>query len=217
MTARTRIKVCGITEFKDAETAVSYGADALGFIFVERSPRYIDPEKAREIIKKLPPFINTVGVFVDEEVVLLEEIAAFCKLSVLQLHGSESPSYCSEVSKPVVKAYQVGTEAVKGVLDDYADVVHGFLLDTFHNDLAGGTGMTFDWSLINKIEPPGPIILAGGLNPENVGAAVKEVNPYAVDVNSGVEDAPGSKDMNKLQKFFQEVRKADALMNKSLI
>lgn len=215
MGLRTRIKVCGICGVEDARSAVAAGADGLGFIFVDRSPRRVEPDLVREITGELPPLIDTVGVFRDEPIEVVEEIASYCRLSLVQLHGSESPEYCSKIPCRVMKAFAVHGETESEELAAYMGVVSGFLLDTYHKDLAGGTGMVFDWKLVEQIRPPGPVILAGGLNPENVGEAIRLVKPFAVDVNSGVEYQPGRKDTDKLRIFVDEVRKADKLARKA--
>jgi len=215
MAIRTRIKVCGITGIEDARLAVAAGADGLGFIFVDQSPRRVEPEMVREITGELPPLVNAVGVFRDEPLEVVEEIINYCRLTLVQLHGSESPDYCRNISCKVMKAFAIHDETGSDELADYKDVVSGFLLDTYHKDLAGGTGMVFDWNLIERLQPPGPVILAGGLNPENVGEAIRQVKPFAVDVNSGVEYQPGRKDADKLKIFVDEVRKADELARKA--
>ena len=209
MKYRTRIKVCGITESEDARAAVAAGADGLGFIFVPQSPRYIEPDRARRVTGELPPLVNAVGVFVDEELKVVEEIIHYCGLSVVQLHGSETPEYCDNISCQVVKSFAIHPATKSDDLAPYAEFVNGFLLDTYHKDMAGGTGATFDWKLIEQVKPPGPVILAGGLTPDNVGDAIKQIQPFAVDVNSGVEYQPGRKDVDKLKRFVHEVRKAD--------
>ena len=206
---RTRIKVCGITTAADAEAAVAAGADALGFIFAAQSPRRIEAEAAREIIRQLPPFISTVGVFVDENQRLVENLSQYCRLGLVQLHGAESPAYCRSLSCPAIKSFRVGPALQSTALAPYAGQVIGFLLDTYQKDMAGGTGTSFDWQLVEKIKPPGPIILAGGLSPANIIAAIKQVRPYAVDVNSGVELQPGRKDHAQLKDFVEKVRQAD--------
>lgn len=205
---RTRIKVCGITRLDDALGAVAAGVDALGFIFAAKSPRRIAPEQAREIIAALPPLVSVVGVFVDEEPQKVEEIVRCCGLTVVQLHGSEAPAYCAKMPCRVVKVF-----SLPGAPDfaAYQDVVSGFLVDTFHDKLAGGTGRTFDWSLIEQYRPPGPLVLAGGLSPDNVAEAVRRVRPFAVDVNSGVERAPGLKEIARIRQVVAEVRRADLL------
>ncbi len=215
MALRTRIKVCGITGLEDGRAAVAAGADGLGFIFVEESPRLVEPDMVRTITTMLPPFVDTIGVFRDAEIEAVEELINYCRLSLVQLHGSESPEYCRSISCPVIKSFAIheGTESEE--LAAYSDVVSGYLLDTYHEDMAGGTGMVFDWKIIENIRPPGPIILAGGLNPENVCDAIRQVKPFAVDVNSGVEYQPGRKDTDKLKNFADEVRKADELASKA--
>jgi phosphoribosylanthranilate isomerase len=209
MAYRTRIKVCGITNQEDARTAAAAGADGLGFIFVEQSPRLVEPDMVRAITRQLPPFVDRIGVFVDQEMEAVEEIIHYCGLTLVQLHGSESPEYCRKISCKVIKSFAVGPGAESEAVAAFADAASGFLLDTYHPDIAGGTGMPFDWSLVERVNPPGPVILAGGLNPENIGEAVLEVKPFAVDVNSGVEYQPGRKDPDKLKRFANEVRQAD--------
>jgi phosphoribosylanthranilate isomerase len=215
MAFRTRIKVCGITCQEDARAAVAAGADGLGFIFVPQSPRLVRPEMVRAITVSLPPFVDSVGVFRDEEIEVVQEIIHYCKLSLVQLHGSESPEYCRNVSCRVIKSFALQPETENEELAAYADAVSGFLLDTYHKDMAGGTGLTFDWNLVAQVKPPGPVILAGGLSPENVGEAIRQVKPFAVDVNSGVEYQPGRKDTDKLRSFASEVWKADEQATKA--
>lgn len=214
MHRRTRIKMCGITNIEDAEEGIRAGVDALGFIFVENSPRYIEPEKAKEIVANLAPFVDLVGVFVDRENVEVQEIVDYCGLSYVQLHGNESPEYCdllAYAASPckIIKAFRVGAKAVPADFQPYQDVVQGFLLDTYSAERAGGTGQPFDWQVINSLDLRRPVILAGGLTPENVGAAIRQVQPFAIDVNSGVELRPGLKDYEKLRLLLEEVRQAD--------
>lgn len=209
MTARTRIKVCGMTQRSDIESAVRLGVDALGFIFVKESPRYISPEAVREIATGVPPFVNTVGVFKNEDPAIVHEIVQYCGLSVVQLHGSEPPEYSETITCKVMKAFRIQTDTDPAHLETYRGVVTGFLLDAYQKGAAGGTGKTFDWQLVNKLSPPGPVILAGGIGPENVRAAILAVRPFAVDVNSMVEFEPGIKDMKKLKALIEEVRKVD--------
>jgi phosphoribosylanthranilate isomerase len=146
---------------------------------------------------------------------VVEEIVSYCRLTLVQLHGSESPEYCKNISCKVMKAFAIHDDTESEELAAYSGVVSGFLLDTYHKDLAGGTGQVFDWKLVEQIQPPGPVILAGGLNPENVGEAIRQIKPYGVDVNSGVEYQPGRKDADKLRAFVDEVRKADELAIKA--
>lgn len=214
MAARTRVKMCGITNRYDAEEGVRAGVDALGFIFVDESPRSITPEIAREIISELPPFVDCVGVFVDRDAQEVEEIIAYCGLSYAQLHGSEEPKYCERLARStapckVIKAFRVGGDSGADLFTPYNDVAQGFLLDTYSKGIAGGTGLTFDWRIVDQLHLQSPLILAGGLGPENVGEAIRLVRPFGIDVNSGVERAPGIKDADKLHAFMEQVRLAD--------
>lgn len=214
MHRRTRIKMCGITNIEDAEEGIRAGVDALGFIFVENSPRYVEPEKAKEIVANLAPFVDLVGVFVDQENVEVQEIVDYCGLSYVQLHGNESPEYCdllAYAASPckIIKAFRVGPKAIPADFQPYQEGVQGFLLDTYAADREGGTGQTFDWQVINSLDLRRPVILAGGLTPENVGAAIRQVQPFAIDVNSGVELRPGLKDYEKLRLLLEEVHRAD--------
>ena len=197
----TRIKICGITNPEDALAAVQYGADALGFVFVE-SPRQIEPKDAKDIISKVPPFITAVGVFVDAPAEEVWEIALSCRLDTLQFHGHESPKYCRGFDKSVIKAFRVKDRSVSEEVARYN--VDAYLLDS---SAGGGTGQKFHWDLVKKIE--GRIILAGGLTPKNVEDAIREVRPYAVDVSTGVERFPGKKDHHKIEEFIRNVRQCD--------
>ena len=200
---RPRLKICGITRLEDALLATSLGAHALGFIFSQKSPRYISPEKAQEIIKKLPPFVQTVGVFVNEKSETIKTIAQNCGLNLIQLHGDESPTFCEHLDLPCIKAFRIKDEASLKGLVSYKDKVKGFLLDTYEKGQAGGTGKIFNWELAAKAKEYGiPIILAGGLNPDNIRAAIKTVHPYALDVNSGIESAPGKKNKMLMERLF---------------
>ena len=210
MAVRTRIKICGMTKKKEVAAVVEAGVDAVGFIFAEESPRHISPEKARDIVRRLPPFVDAVGVFVNEEASVVQEIVQYCGLTLVQLHGDETPAYCREMTCRVLKAFRVGPHTSHAELAAYEEVVNGFLLDTFHEKLAGGTGQTFDWQLVAQLASPGPVILAGGLNPANVGQAVRAVRPFAVDLNSGVESKPGRKELDKIRQVVAAVRQADA-------
>jgi phosphoribosylanthranilate isomerase len=210
MNGRTRIKVCGMREMAEVAAVVEAGADAIGLIFVAQSPRCLDPERAREIVASLPPFVDAVGVFVDQEIPVVNEIVRDCGLTEVQLHGAESPAYCAQINCRIIKAFRVRASLTTEDLAPYAGAVAGFLFDTFHEKIAGGTGDTFDWHLLEKIASPRPVILAGGLTPENVGAAVRQVRPFAVDLNSGVESAPGRKDLDKVRAAIAQVQAADA-------
>lgn len=198
-----RVKICGITNLEDGLLAAELGASALGFVLAT-SPRQIDVNKAREIISKLPPFVAKVGVFVDEAKEKVKEVAAFCGFDLLQFHGSESSSYCQGFSQKVIKAFRVKGLSSISNLSSYR--VSAYLLDTYVESIPGGTGTTFNWQVAKEAKKEGkPIILSGGLSPANVAEAIEEVQPYAVDVSSGVEESPGKKDPAKLKKFFEEV------------
>ena len=195
-------KICGITNREDALCAVKCGADALGFIFYEKSPRYVAPEKAAEIICDLPPFVTPVGVFVNAP-----HIAATVKLAglrAIQLHGDEPPEACLGHDVPVIRALHVGNEFDALALRSYP--VHTFLLDTARAGSYGGTGETFDWAKAREAKNYGRIILSGGLNPDNVREAIEQVAPYAVDTSSGVEAEPGKKDHKKVRDFLARAK-----------
>ncbi|TSA53133.1 MAG: phosphoribosylanthranilate isomerase [Nitrosomonadaceae bacterium] len=206
----TRIKICGITRIEDALAAAHLGTDAIGLVFWPQSARSITPAKAREIVAALPPFISSVGVYVDPEAEWVEETVAVAGLSLLQFHGDESPEFCSQFSLPYIKAVRVRA----GVdLLQYAtrySSARGLLLDSYVEGAPGGTGDAFNWSLIPQ-RMPLPLILSGGLHPGNVTAAIKQVQPWAVDVSSGVEVAKGIKDAEKIAAFMQGVRNSESL------
>ncbi|MBI2412643.1 MAG: phosphoribosylanthranilate isomerase [Deltaproteobacteria bacterium] len=201
-----RVKICGITNIEDAEAAVSFGADALGFIFYGKSPRYIDPVHAGSIIRALPPFVVKVGVLVNETLEEVRRVREEASLDRVQLHGDETPEYCAEVGAGVIKAFRIRgrTDIDKLALYD----VPAFLLDTYKEGVPGGTGETFNWEIAVEASAERRIILSGGLNAENVAMAIKTVRPYAVDVSSGVEAAPGKKDLEKMKKFIDEAKTA---------
>ena len=200
-----KVKICGITSLEDALTAVAAGADALGFVFHPASPRHISPQQAAEIIKLLPPFIQTVGLFVNEARDTVNSTADQCGLDVIQLHGEETPGYCDSVRRRVIKAFRVKDITTLDSLLQYH--VSGCLLDAWSPAAHGGTGQTFNWEIAAEAAKRGHrIVLAGGLTPENVAEAVRRVKPYAVDVSSGVECSPGRKDAGKIIKFIIQAR-----------
>jgi phosphoribosylanthranilate isomerase len=202
-----QVKVCGITNLADALAAVELGADALGFNFYRRSPRYIEPSKAREIVARVPPEILCVGVFVNEEIETVERVIAESGVAAAQLHGDESPAYCEQlVGLRVIKALRVGNDyASESALEYPAEAI---LLDTFSSTQRGGTGRVFDWSLARRTREIVPrLFLAGGLSPENVAAAIEAVEPYGVDVCSSIELSPGMKNIERVRDFFAEVRR----------
>lgn len=192
-----RVKICGITNLEDALVAVRLGVDALGFVFAP-SPRQITPDEAKEIIKRLPPWIATVGVFVDEKPEWIMRVASHCKLDWVQLHGDESPQYCKDLDIKIIKTIKSNIERIP----EYD--VPGILLD-----ISMGTGKVYNWDLAVEAKKYGkPIILSGGLTSENVGEAIRKVMPYGVDVSSGVESSPGKKDSEKIKRFVEEVQDA---------
>jgi len=202
----SRVKVCGITRPEDARHAVDLGADALGFVFHPGSPRCIDPEEAAEIVRSLPPFVASVGVFVDASVRRVRSVLGTCRLTAVQFHGQETPAYCRAFPVKVIKAFRVKANRLPSGIARYT--VDALLLDTFRAGLPGGTGQVFDWAVARRAGRYGRIILAGGLNPGNVREAVEAVRPFAVDVSSGVESAPGKKDPKLLEEFFRQVNRA---------
>ena len=204
----TRIKICGITNIDDALMAIDAGADALGFNFVPDTPRYLkDTNAAAKIIEQLPPLITTVGLFVNADLEVVQAIADECSLDMLQLHGEESPQFCRALNRRIIKAARVKDELSVSHLSDYR--VSGYLLDTYVKGVLGGTGVAFDWRLAVKAKQYGRIILAGGLDPDNVASAVQQVRPYGVDVSSRVEVSPGRKDPVKVRTFIQNVKEVD--------
>src|ERR1041384_713027 len=209
----TLVKICGITQLADARAALAAGANALGFNFHPRSPRYITPEAAREIIAQLPAVgLRTVGVFVNEpEPVALQRKATTAGVAAVQLHGDESADFCAALTaQPVIKALRVGAEFSPEQAQRYC--THAILLDAYSPLAHGGTGRVFDWRIAQRTrELVARLYLAGGLTPENVCAAIEAVRPFAVDVCSGVESAPGRKDAGKLRDFVAAVRAADQL------
>jgi len=196
-----RVKVCGITRREDAVLAVNLGATALGFVFWPRSPRAVASELVREITDRLPPFVSRVGVFVNESPGRIAAVAAEAGLTCVQLHGDEDASEYLDLRLPLVKALPVGEGFNLSAVEDLPSRVTP-LLDAHDPARRGGTGRVIEWTVAAAAARVRPLILSGGLNPENVKSAVATVNPYAVDVSSGVEAAPGTKDENKLRAFF---------------
>jgi phosphoribosylanthranilate isomerase len=204
-----RVKICGITNLDDAFAALDYGADALGFVFYAKSPRSISLDKAKNIISSLPPFVTTVGVFVDIEKTEVEEHASYVGVDIIQLHGSESPEYCNHfANKKVIKAIRIKELSDLEPLSRYK-TASAFLLDTYAPKEAGGTGRIFNWEIAIEAKTSGRIILAGGLTAENIEEAIRFVQPYGVDVSSGVEGSQkGKKDHKKLRSFIEKAKSA---------
>jgi phosphoribosylanthranilate isomerase len=204
-----QVKICGITSYEDAAMAVEMGVNALGFIFAS-SPRRITPDLARDIIGVLPPFVKTVGVFVDEAPARITEVMGFCGLDLVQLHGSESPDICEKMMPLTIKAFRVKDPSSLSTIASYRGRVRAMLLDTFMEGKAGGTGKTFDWDLAVRAKALAiPIILSGGLDPSNIERAISIVRPYAVDVNSGVEEYPGKKSPVLMKELMARIRRME--------
>lgn len=201
-----RTKICGITNMKDALMAVDLGADALGFIFAP-SPRQVKPECVRFIVNGLPPFVQMVGVFVNESLAIIRDITTFCGLDMIQLHGDEPPELCQEIVPYPIKSFRIKDASSITPIKRYWGKVSGVLLDTYQQGKYGGAGNVFDWDLALKAKAFGiPLILSGGLGPSNIERAVSIVTPYAVDVNSGIETNPGKKSAAKLREFMKRIR-----------
>ncbi len=199
-----KIKICGFTNAENAQQAALAGIDAIGLNFYAKSPRHIDIDSAREIVAALPPFVNKVGLFVNANPSLIDEVLCEVALDTLQFHGDESPSDCAQYEMPFIKAIHVSPELdLIKTANEYSQA-SALLLDTYQPDVYGGSGKSFDWSLAN-IELDLPIILAGGLTPDNVSVAINTAQPYAVDVSSGVESAKGLKDIDKIRAFISNV------------
>jgi len=199
----TRVKICGITNIYDAQHCAKCGADFLGFVFYKKSSRYIEPLKAQEIISKLPSGLSKVGVFVNEEVEVVKRIACDCKLDLLQFHGDESPDYLNNFTTfRTIKALRIGKDFQTKTLSSFAPEL--FLFDTFKQGVFGGTGEAFDWGLLEGIKTP--LIVSGGLNPDNVLSLIEKIKPFAVDASSGVEESAGKKDHNLVKSFIKIVK-----------
>lgn len=199
----TKVKICGITRDQDAQDAVAAGADALGFVFYPKSPRYVRPEIARDIIQNLPPFVTCIGLFVDAPREEVAQVAERSCINMIQFHGNESSDYCESFSLPYIKAVRFeSNEQVQEVVDQHPQA-RAVLVDAFVPGIPGGTGQTFDWDELGTFSMP--LILAGGLRPENVRSAIHKLRPYAVDVSGGVELEKGIKDSQKIQNFIKEV------------
>jgi phosphoribosylanthranilate isomerase len=203
-----KVKICGLTNVQDALQCCEAGVDALGFIFAT-SPRQMTPREVKKIIEELPPFVTTVGVFVNEELTRIKEIVEECQLDLVQLSGNEEPAYCQTFPpRKVIKAFRVKDEESLKVIPNYR--VGAYLLDSFSKGIFGGSGKKFDWRLAKKVSQYGKVIIAGGLSPENVLLALREAQPYGVDVCSGVEETPGKKDYQKVRAFIAQVRRFES-------
>ena len=200
----TKVKICGIKTLSDAKFAVDYGVDAIGFVFAE-SIRNVSKEKARAIVQKLPPFVTTVGLFVNDTAENIEAICRFCGLDTIQLHGNERPSLLNKLKAfKTIKAFRIQNE--KDIIPIRKYKPDAILLDGYSVNKMGGTGTSFDWKIVKKLRTSIPVIVAGGLTHLNVSQAIRIVNPYAVDVSSGVESGPGKKDRKLIKKFIDAVK-----------
>jgi phosphoribosylanthranilate isomerase len=204
----TKVKICGITNPADAQAAVEAGADALGFIFYEKSPRYVALKQAAEISRQIPPFIMRVGLFVNAQADFVLRAIGDCGLTMLQFHGDEAPEFCTQFGLMNMKAFRVhGPETLKEIPQYKTDA---YLLDAYSSTTLGGTGEKFNWDLAVEAQKFGkPIFLAGGLTPSNVVEAIRKVHPFGVDVSSGVESAPGKKDHAKVKAFITAAHEAE--------
>lgn len=202
---RTRVKICGLTREQDVRVAVEAGADAIGLVFYEPSPRYVELQQARQLASMVPPFVTVVGLFVNAGQAEIEEVLSKVKLDLLQFHGDESAGFCEQFSRPYIKALRVADDTDIAACAGQYSSAKGLLLDTYQAGVPGGTGAVFNWQSIPQ-DLPLPIILAGGLNSGNVVQAIEQVQPYAVDVSGGLEQGKGIKDTNKIYTFMQEVQ-----------
>ncbi len=203
-----KVKICGLTNAEDAAAAVEAGADAVGFVFHKKSPRCAEAAVVKGIVKTLPPFVLPIGVFVNEDAKVVRDVVDSCGLALVQLHGDETAAYCEALGRPVLKAIRLKDRRSFLILAEFQGRagVRGFLVDAFSSDAYGGTGQVADWSLAAEASSAAPVLLAGGLTPENVSQAILQVRPYGVDVSSGVEASPGKKDHEKVRAFVRAVR-----------
>ena len=203
----TKIKICGISNLSDARFCVRCGADFLGFVFYKKSPRFVSPQKARKIIKKIKQKVIKVGVFVNEKPQTVKKIARLCGLDFLQLHGDESEAYVRKLRGfGIIKAFRIKERLDTKLLESYPEAL--FLFDSFKKNIFGGTGQVFDWALLEALsKTKKPFIVSGGLTPDNVRGLLERIRPFAVDVSSGVEKAPGKKDLKLVKKFIERVKK----------
>jgi len=211
---RTRVKICGITRVNDAVAAAAAGADAIGLVFYPSSPRAVTIEQAREICAALPPFVTRVALFVNPEPAEVSAVLAALRVDLLQFHGEEKPDDCAAFGLPYIKAVRVQAELDLDSFNSRYARACGILLDTYQADVQGGTGSVFDWSVIPARRDK-PLILAGGLTPENVAGAVRKVRPFAVDVSGGVETAKGIKDAARVAEFIHEVEDVECEIRSS--
>jgi len=205
--ARTRVKVCGLTQPEDALAAAEAGVDAIGLVFYLHSSRAVTVAQAKAVLAVLPPFVSTVGLFVNAETAEVRQVLGEVPLDLLQFHGDETPDYCASFGRPWLKALRMKPGLDLAMASQRYSGACGILLDAWHPEQYGGTGQTFDWSALRPLQQRTRIVLAGGLNPGNVAQAIRTVRPWAVDVSSGVETAPGLKSAELIQQFISEVQR----------
>ena len=201
----TKVKICGFTNAENAQQAALVGVDAIGMVFYDKSPRHVNIDAAREIVAALPPFVNRVGLFVNANPSLIDEVLCEVALDTLQFHGDETVNECMQYNMPFIKSVRVSSETDLNKISNDFSKASALLLDSYSFNTYGGTGKPFDWSLA-CVEIDLPVILAGGLNPDNVAEAISQVKPYAVDTSSGVESAKGVKDIDKIKSFISNIR-----------
>jgi phosphoribosylanthranilate isomerase len=205
------VKICGITSLENACMAVNYGASAIGMVFYKGSPRYIHPHQVVEWIQRVPDQVKKVGVFVNENIEMIKSTIIKLNLDYVQLHGNESPEFCEEIFKPIIKVLNVDNHVHYSVLEGYN--VYAFLFDTYKKDKPGGTGENFNWEFVSSLKTDTPIILSGGLNADNIIQGIDVVHPAAVDLSSGVESSPGQKDKNKMKQLFKILKDTNSNSN----
>ena len=205
------VKICGITSLENAWMAVNYGASAIGMIFYKGSPRYVEPNKVVKWIEQVPDKVKKVGVFVNENIEIIQSAIEKLSLDYIQIHGNESPEFCKEIIKPIIKVLRVDNHVDNSVLEGYN--VYAFLLDTYKKDKFGGTGENFNWEFVAALKTETPIILSGGLNADNILQGIDVVQPAAVDLSSGVESRPGEKDENKMKQLFEILKDTNCYSN----
>lgn len=207
-----RVKICGITQVEQGKKIAALGATALGFICVERSPRYIQPEEIKIIVDALPPEIDKVGVFAQTTIKAIAATVAAANLTAIQLHGDESPDFCRQLRQVIspeielIKALRIKTAETLAATAAYNDCANTLLLDAYHPQMLGGTGATLNWDDLQAFKPALPWLLAGGLNPDNVATALAQLQPDGIDLSSGVERSPGDKDLAKVAQLFERIR-----------
>ena len=206
-----RVKICGITKAEQGKAIASLGATALGFICLEKSPRYVEPASIKRIVEQLPPKIDRIGVFVNDDREKIIRVVAEADLTGVQLHGDESPQLCQQLRQQlagieIIKALRIKTQESLAAANAYSDCADALLLDAYHPQLRGGTGQTIDWDFLATFKPSLPWLLAGGLTPENIIAAISQVRPNGIDVSSGVERSPGDKDLDKVAQLLAKVK-----------